>query len=177
MNPAEVHTISMADPAQAGLIAALAGETFLETYSGTSIEEHLAGYVDQHFTEDVIRREMDMPGIQFLTAWVGNTLAGYAKLRRDRQPRGISEPRCLQLERIYILKAFQARGIGQQLLDTIRGMARAEGDRVLWLQVWQQNEQALAFYHKAGFTICDTAAFQLGTEVTQDYIMRSDIYP
>jgi len=104
-------------------------------------------------------------------------MAGYAKLRRDRQPRGISEAKCMQLERIYILKAYQARGIGQLLIDAIRGIARSAGDRVLWLQVWQQNEQALAFYHKAGFTICDTAAFHLGSEVTQDYIMRSDIYP
>jgi ribosomal protein S18 acetylase RimI-like enzyme len=177
MNPSDNQRILRADPSQAGEIAALARETFLQTYGGTSIEEDLAGYVDEHFTEEGIRRELENPDFQFLTAWVGDVLTGYAKLRRDRQPRGISETRCLQLERIYILKAYQARGIGQQLIDTIRGMASAAGDRILWLQVWQKNEQALAFYHKAGFTICDTAAFHLGSKVTQDYIMRSDIYP
>ena len=177
MHPAEDHIISIAHAKEAGGIAALARETFLQTYGGTSIEEHLAGYVDRHFTEPAIRAELDTPGFLFLTARVGNTLAGYAKLRRDRQPRGITETRCLQLERIYILKAFQARGIGQRLIENIRHMARTAGDRVLWLQVWQQNDQALAFYHKAGFTICDTAEFHLGTIVTQDYIMRADIYP
>ena len=159
------------------MIAELARETFLQTYGGTSIEEHLAGYVDRHFTEEAIRQELETPEFQFLIVREGETMAGYAKLRRDRQPRGITDTRCLQLERIYILKAFQARGIGQQLIEHIRNMARTAGDRVLWMQVWQQNEQALAFYHKAGFTICDTAAFHLGKEVTQDYIMRSDIYP
>lgn len=177
MNPAETHSISIADPASAAEIAELAGKTFLETYGGTSIEAHLAGYVDIHFTEEAMRRELQTPGFQFLIARVGDRMAGYVKLRRDRQPRGIIEPKCMQLERIYILKAFQARGIGQQLIDTIKGIARSAGDRVIWLQVWQQNEQALAFYHKAGFTICDTAEFKLGTEVTQDYIMRLDIYP
>jgi ribosomal protein S18 acetylase RimI-like enzyme len=177
MNPAEAHSISIADPADAADIAALAGKTFLETYNGTSIEAHLAGYVEEHFTVEAMRRELQTPGFQFLIARVGDKMAGYAKLRRDRQPRGISEAKCMQLERIYILKAYQARGIGQLLIDAIRGIARSAGDRVLWLQVWQQNEQALAFYHKAGFTICDTAAFHLGSEVTQDYIMRSDIYP
>jgi ribosomal protein S18 acetylase RimI-like enzyme len=177
MTPEIIPDISLAAPWQAGAIAALARETFLQTYGGTSIEAHLAGYVDVHFTEEGIRRELENPGFQFLAASVGDELAGYAKMRRDQQPRGISESRCLQLERIYILKAYQARGIGHQLIDTIRAMAVSAGDRVLWLQVWQQNEQALAFYHKAGFTICDTAAFHLGSEVTQDYIMRSDIYP
>jgi len=159
------------------MIAELARETFLQTYGGTSIEEHLAGYVDRHFTEGSIRQELEDPGFQFLIVREGDALTGYAKLRRDRQPRGITEPRCLQIERIYVLRSFQARGIGQKLIEHIRIMARMAGDRVLWLQVWQQNEQALAFYHKAGFTICDTAAFHLGTEVTQDYIMRADIYP
>jgi ribosomal protein S18 acetylase RimI-like enzyme len=177
MNPAEQHRILPASPGQSGQIAALARETFLQTYAGTTIEAHLTAYVDEHFTEDAMRSELETPGFQFLTAWVEDDLAGYAKLRRDRQPPGISETRCLQLERIYILKAFQARGIGHRLLDNIRDMARTAGDRVLWLQVWQQNEQALAFYHKSGFTICDTAAFRLGSEVTRDYIMRSDIYP
>lgn len=158
-------------------IAALARETFLQTYAGTSIEGHLAGYADLHFTEEVIRRDLENPDFRFLIARVGDTPAGYAKLRRDRQPRGILETRCLQLERIYILRSFQARGIGQQLIDTIRGIARQHGDRVLWLQVWQKNEAALDFYHKAGFTICDTAEFHLGDIVTQDYIMRMDIYP
>jgi ribosomal protein S18 acetylase RimI-like enzyme len=173
----EEHSISQADPSHAGIIAALARETFLQTYGGTSIEEHLSGYADVHFTEEALRRDLEHEDFQFLIAWVGGEPAGYAKLRRDRQPRGITETRCLQLERIYILKSFQARGIGQQLIDTIRNLARKHGDRVLWLQVWQQNEQALAFYHKAGFTICDTAEFHLGSIVTQDYIMRMDIYP
>ena len=177
MNFSDDQSISYANPGQAGAIAALARETFLQTYSGTSIDAHLAGYVDAHFTEEGLRRELETPGFQFLTARVGEILVGYAKLRRDHQPRGIAEIRCLQLERIYVLKEYQARGIGQQLIDTIRGIAVAAGDRILWLQVWQQNEQALAFYHKAGFTICDTAEFHLGREVTQDYIMRSDIYP
>lgn len=177
MNLPDDHTISIAHAGQAGAIAALAKVTFLQTYGGTSIEPHLAGYVDVHFTEEGLRGELGTPGFQFLTAQLGGTLAGYAKLRRDRQPRGVTETRCLQLERIYILKEYQARGIGQQLIDTIRTMAATAGDRVLWLQVWQQNEQALAFYHKAGFTICDTAEFHLGSVVTQDYIMRSDIYP
>lgn len=177
MSPAEQHRILPGSPDQSLQIAALARETFLQTYAGTTIEAHLTAYVDEHFTEEVMRRELDTPGFQYLTAWVDDNLAGYAKLRRDHQPPGISETRCLQLERIYILKTYQARGIGQRLIDTIREIARAEGDRVLWLQVWQQNEQALAFYHKSGFTICDTAAFRLGSEITRDYIMRSDIYP
>jgi ribosomal protein S18 acetylase RimI-like enzyme len=173
----EDYSISLADSSLAGTIAALARETFLQTYGGTSIEEHLAGYADVHFTEETIRRDLENPEFRFLVAWVGGVPAGYAKLRRDSQPRGITESRCLQIERIYILKSFQARGIGHQLIDTIRSMARQNGDRVIWLQVWQQNDQALAFYHKAGFTICDTAEFHLGTIVTQDYIMRMDIYP
>ena len=176
MNNESTLQVIPADSDQAAILASIARQTFFETYVGTSIEPHLQGYVEEHFTETVLREELNTPGMTFLIAWQGDEPAGYVKLRRDRQPRGIPETRCLQLERIYVVKAWQARGIGQALLDKVREIARAEGDKVLWLQVWQQNEQALAFYHKAGFTICDTAEFTLGREVTQDYLMRSDIY-
>ncbi|MFN7278794.1 MAG: hypothetical protein ACK5VH_01440, partial [bacterium] len=65
MNPADQHRILPASPGQSGQIAALARETFLQTYAGTTIEAHLTAYVDEHFTEDVMRSELETPGFQY----------------------------------------------------------------------------------------------------------------
>ena len=61
------------------------------------------------------------------------------------------------------------------LLDIAVRRARTEGDRTVWLQVWQQNTEAIGFYRSKGFRMYETATFAFGDEWTDDYLMRLDL--
>lgn len=157
-------------------LAALARESFIETYGGRTDPDNLRLYVDTHLTDERVRIELDTPGFDFHMARMGEVPAGYLKLRRDRHPKGIAEGNCLQVERIYVLRRFQGSGIGSALIDLALRSAREAGDHAVWLQVWGQNAEAIGFYQAKGFRIYETAAFQFGNEQTQDFLMRFDIH-
>ena len=175
MKTETIH-ISPASAEQAGLVAELARKTFLETYGETSNLENLQLYVDAHFTTEKISGELADPAFRFYIAWIHEKPVGFTKIRRDRQPKGISGLKCLEIERIYVLQEFQGFSVGKELMQLVKGLARDEGDQVLWLQVWQKNDKAILFYRKAGFVVYETNSFEFGREIHQDFLLRFDLY-
>lgn len=175
MKAPSTPTIARVTAREAGSLAALARDSFLETYGGRTDPDNLRLYVDTHLTDERIRTELETPGFDFQLARLGDEPAGYLKLRRDRRPKGIPEGNCLQVERIYVLRRFQGSGIGSTLMDIALRSARDAGDSVVWLQVWAQNAEAIGFYQSKGFRIYETAAFEFGNERTEDFLMRFDI--
>jgi len=46
---------------------------------------------------------------------------------------------------------------------------------VLWLDVWEKNPRAIAFYHKWGFTVVGEQGFQMGEELQHDLLMQRQV--
>lgn len=59
----------------------------------------------------------------------------------------------LQLDSIGVEKSMQNQGIGRQMMAELRVLARAFGCTDLQLSVYPQNDEAVSFYQKCGFTI------------------------
>ena len=57
----------------------------------------------------------------------------------------------------------------------VKHLAKSEGFKAIWLQVWQKNNKAIRFYQKVGFVVYETATFILGDDVQQDFLMRYDL--
>lgn len=175
MKAEQIH-IEQANDSQAGLVAELARKTFIETYGETSNPENLQLYVEAHFTPERISGELADHAFRFYIAWINDKPVGFTKIRRDRKPKGISGLKCLEIERIYVLQEFQGFSVGKELMQLVKGLARLEGDQVLWLQVWQKNDKAIQFYRKAGFVVYETNSFEFGREIHQDFLLRFDLY-
>lgn len=168
--------IAQAVAGQSGLIAELARKTFIETYGDLSNPDNLQLYVESHFTEEKIAAELTNPAFRFYIAWINNIAVGFTKIRKDRQPKGITGKRSMEIERIYVLQEFQGFSIGKELMKLVKQIAKDEGDQVIWLQVWQQNEKAIQFYRKSGFVVYETHTFDFGKEIHQDFLLRFDLY-
>ena len=168
--------IEQANEGQAVLVTELARKTFMETYGETSNQENLQLYIAAHFTEEQIARELSDPVFRFYIAWINNSVAGFVKIRKDRQPKGIVGKNCLEIQRIYVLQEYQGFSIGKELMKLVKNIAKEEGDQVIWLQVWQQNEKAIQFYRKSGFVVYETHTFDFGKEIHQDFLLRFDLY-
>jgi ribosomal protein S18 acetylase RimI-like enzyme len=46
---------------------------------------------------------------------------------------------------------------------------------VIWLDVWERNPRAIAFYRKWGFVQVGTQTFQLGDDLQNDWIMARSV--
>lgn len=104
-------------------------------------------YTQERFQEAVKER-------QIYVAKVGGLIAGYVLLQvRTVDFPGQVKRNVMLVEEICVEKALRNQGIGKQIMLEVRALARAFGCRDLQLSVYPQNESAVAFYEKCGFTI------------------------
>lgn len=168
--------IRKANAEDAPIIIELAQKTFVETYGETNKKENVELYMAGMFSMDKICEELKNPNDRFYIAFDNGIPVGFTKMRDDRKARGLDGKNAIEIERIYVLKEYQGLKVGKELLDLCKEIAREEHYDLIWLQVWQTNTKAVQFYQKGGFVIYETAIFQFGDEVHQDYLMRYDIY-
>lgn len=157
-------------------IVELGRKTFVETYGDLDHNGWVTQYIEEKFSEQQIRSELESKHEQFFLACNEDFMVGFTKLRDDRLPRGLDGKKVIELERIYVLKEFQGLKVGRELIGTCIETARDAHYDAIWLQVWQKNSRAIEFYQKAGFVVYETALFQYMDEEHQDYLMRFDLY-
>ena len=78
----------------------------------------------------------------------------------------------VEIERIYVLKKFQGRKIGQLLFEKSLEAADSRKADYLWLGVWEENQKAIEFYKKNGFIEFDRHIFRLGDDDQTDIMMK-----
>ena len=81
----------------------------------------------------------------------------------------------IEIQRIYVLKAFHGKKLGQLLLDQAVKIAQEYNVDYIWLGVWEENHRAIHFYAKNGFVTFDKHIFILGHEQQTDLLMKLQI--
>jgi ribosomal protein S18 acetylase RimI-like enzyme len=157
------------------LIAHLASKTFMETYGEMNTPENMEKYLETQFSVSKIIAELSNHNARFFLVYVDGIPAAFTKLRQDRKPKQLENEIVIEIQRIYVLKEFQGFSIGKTLIKMVKKLAKAEGFKAIWLQVWQKNNKAIRFYQKVGFVVYETATFILGDDVQQDFLMRYDL--
>ena len=89
--------------------------------------------------------------------WGGLNLGfsiGYALLLiRDCGHAGLVKRRVIQIEEFCVQESLRGQGIGMEMMAEVRALAKAFRCTDLQLGVYPQNDGAVAFYQKCGFTI------------------------
>jgi ribosomal protein S18 acetylase RimI-like enzyme len=165
--------IRIAVPADGETVADIGRRTFYETWKSVNTEEDLQLYMLKAFDAKKVREEIENSKVTtFFLAFVDDELAGYAKLRNDRNYDQNNGLRALEMERIYVLKKFQDQKIGKALMDECLKIAYKGEYEVMWLGVNQENHKAIDFYKKYGFEVFGTKQFILGTAIDEDFVMK-----
>ena len=134
-------------------LVSIGTQTFAETFVGMQYytTEIVEGYTSQTFTAAKVAKDLADPKVTFLLAEIDGELAGYAKLVDRPADDCVKDRNAIYLERIYLLKSFQRRGLGQALMDEVNRRAKILGFDSMWLSVWEYNTPAVSFYRKHGF--------------------------
>ena len=87
----------------------------------------------------------------------------------------IKSPKSLEIEKIYILKDYQSKGLGKTLLNEIIRIAKNDNKEFIWSGVLEKNKNAISFYNKNGFKQIGRFPFKVENYIKTGFIMQRDI--
>lgn len=169
MESIKINQVALTDITQ---LQKIGRETFFESFSAVNTEEDMRQYLEESFSADKLTAELSNKSSQFYFAVLNGKIIGYIKLNVGEAQTDIKDNNALEIERIYVLKAFHGKKVGQLLYDTAIQIAMQEGVIYLWLGVWENNPRAISFYKKNGFAEFDKHVFMLGMDQQIDIMMK-----
>jgi ribosomal protein S18 acetylase RimI-like enzyme len=146
--------------------------TFYETFAPHNTEEDIQKYLDESFTYEKVKREVDNLESQFFIAWDEETPIGYLKVNTGTAQTELKDETALEIERIYVLAEYHGKKAGQLLYEKALETALQYKKASIWLGVWEENKRAIRFYQKNGFVPFDKHIFRLGDDEQTDIMMR-----
>ncbi len=147
----------------------LAKKAYFDNYTHLWYDEG-AWYAERCFNIEQMRQELSDDNAQFFGVEDAKESLGFLKMNMDYplskdhcQTKDLTLlafetdeiPNALELERIYLTKNGQGRGIGHRLVQLTLNAARSSGKDVVWLKA-MATSPALRFYEKMGFKNCVT---------------------
>jgi len=104
-------------------------------------------YSEARFLEAINQR-------QLYVAKTDGVVAGYVLLKiRSYDWPGVVSRRVMVIDEICVEETLRGHGLGKEMMADIHALAKAFRCSDLQLGVYPQNDDAVAFYQKCGFTI------------------------
>jgi ribosomal protein S18 acetylase RimI-like enzyme len=150
-------------------------ETFTETFKEQNSPEHLNAYLEKAYNLNQLEKELANHSSQFFFVLFNEEIAGYLKVNTDEAQSEAMDNESLEIERIYVKKEFQKHGLGKQLMNKAVEIAEEQKKKRIWLGVWEENENAIAFYQKKGFVQTGSHSFYMGDDEQVDLIMTKTL--
>lgn len=159
-------------PGQVTALQSLTHATFIAAYQDKIEMEKMQEYLAEAHSNDKLYQELTDPNVSYFFVQSEGQIAGFVMLRSRFTHEGLGEDPITYLNRFYLLPEFWGSGLAVPMMHFCVDFARRQGSYWLWLQVWQENARAIAFYHKTGFEHFGFMPFYLGDEVHNDWVMR-----
>jgi diamine N-acetyltransferase len=132
-------------------------------------------YLNENFSATKLKAELINPDSEFYFASISNKVVGYMKINFGQSQTELKINNALEIERIYVLKEFHGKKVGQVLYDKAMQVAKRHNLDILWLGVWEENPRAISFYKKNGFLEFDKHIFKLGNDEQIDIMMKLEL--
>jgi ribosomal protein S18 acetylase RimI-like enzyme len=147
-------------------------KTFTETFAVQNSEENMTKYLSEHLSLNKLAEELSNEHSIFYFATLHNSIIGYAKLNFGKAQTELQDSSGLELERIYVLREYFGKKVGQALFEKAMHVAAENKLHYIWLGVWEQNQRGISFYKKNGFVEFDKHIFRLGDDEQTDIMMK-----
>jgi len=151
-------------------------KTFYETFSESNSDANMASYLESGFSIAKLQEELNNSQTFFYFAMFQNIVVGYLKVNVGEAQTEMQGHDGLEIERIYVTRAFQGKDVGKLLYDKAYEIAKQKSVSYIWLGVWEDNYRAISFYKKCGFIEFDKHVFKLGDDEQTDIMMKLTIF-
>ena len=164
ITPVEVHDLQR--------LQIIGKTTFLEAFAEDNDEADMEKYLAERFSLEHLKTEFENPDSEFHFALSASQVIGYLKVNTGNAQTELQKEHALEIERIYVLKAFYGKGAGQLLYQKALSIAQQRKVDFIWLGVWEKNQRAMRFYEKNGFVVFDKHLFKFGEDIQTDLLMK-----
>ena len=172
MSPIEIKKVTIND---IDILQKISRQTFSETFSSKNTEEDMNIYLDEGLSNDRLTMELNDNNAEFYFAKLDNNVIGYLKINFGQSQTELQDGNGIEIERIYVLKDYHGKRIGQLLYNQAIKIARQKNVNYVWLGVWEENPRAIKFYKKNGFVEFDKHVFKLGNDEQTDIMMKLEL--
>lgn len=150
-------------------------QTFFETFADQNTDGDMQKYLDNNLSLNKLKDELSDENSAFYFASTDNKVIGYLKINFGLAQTEIKDKSAIEIERIYVLKEFHGKKVGQILYNKAIEIAKQTKAAYVWLGVWEKNHRAINFYKKNGFLEFDKHIFKLGDDEQTDIMMRLEL--
>jgi GNAT superfamily N-acetyltransferase len=168
-------TIRLATTVDDLLIADISRQTFYETFTGQNTKENMDKFMSGPFCKENLIAEVGTPGNIFLLAFEEDMPVGYVRMKEGEQNAAFGNRTAIEIARIYATRSSIGKGVGKALMLRCIEMAKTLHKEIIWLGVWEKNQQAIEFYMKWGFKQFGTHVFMLGDDPQTDWLMKKEL--
>src|SRR5690606_388646 len=105
-------------------LKAIGKQTFVETFSSENSEENMANYLKSGFSTEQLTAELTDPNAEFYFAELEEQPIGYLKVNIGASQTELQDNNALEIERIYVLKEFHGKKVGQILYEKALELAK-----------------------------------------------------
>ncbi len=155
-------------------ISVLLKTVYMQTYAVDGVTFEFASFITKRFSIEHIESIIKKNPLQLIVAYQNENPIGVAEIIFDSTCpiRNIS---ITELSKLYVLERFYGRGIGFRLLQSVENELINNGLKELNLEVWKQNERAIAFYKKHGFISIGNVDFPMEYNTYKNYVMNKKL--
>lgn len=172
MNPITIRKATISD---LETIQEISKQTFIETFAAVNTPEDLEIYIQENFNSQQVALQINNLESVFYVATLDNDTIGYLKLNFGNAQTEVHNAQSMEIHRIYVLKEFHGKKIGQLLLNKATKIGQQSGVDTIWLGVWEKNYKAIQFYNKNDFVEFGKHNFTVGNDVQTDLLMELNI--
>ncbi|MCC9167665.1 GNAT family N-acetyltransferase [Pontibacter harenae] len=162
------YTIREATASDIPTVKFLAEAIWEPTYHTTLTKEQIDYMFEVIYTEDALAQQMQ-EGQTFLLISEGEQAIGFAAFSVKE-----AASKIFKLNKIYLLPAFQGKGLGKRLLSEVEAKVKERGAAILDLNVNRYNK-AKQFYERCGYQVHQEEDIPIGPYWMNDYIMRKKL--
>lgn len=157
------------------LLEVIGKHTFEESFSSENSEDDMKAYLEHAFSAEKLTSELNNEFSEFYFAELEGEVIGYLKVNFGGAQTEMQEDKSLEIERIYVVKDYHGKKVGQLLFEKALAIAKSKNFVFVWLGVWERNPRAIRFYEKNGFVAFDKHTFKLGGDTQTDVMMKLKI--
>lgn len=164
--------IEVAKPEHAPAISYIGRNAFRDAFGELFNNKcDLEDYLDYTYGVDKITNSVVKSNNRYFIATVDGSPAGFAKVKEHSLNEQFDSVFQAELQKLYVLKKFQGRGIGDKLMQQVIRFVEALEKECLWLDTHINNERGIRFYQKHGFRISGKYQFTIGSQTFNYYLM------
>ncbi len=153
-------------------LVSISRSTYFNAFIADNSAENMRLYLDSAFSKSALDEDLKNKESEFHFAYLMDVVVGYFKINWGEAQKDIKDKDGFEIERIYVLKEFQRKKLGQEMLEKTIEIAKSKNVKHVWLGVWEKNIKAIRFYERNSFERFGEHDFMLGEEKQTDHLMK-----